>query len=168
MGRTPKPEHLKILHGTARKDRRKGPQPPGIEPGVPEMPDWLDGFGREMWARVVETLTPMRILTVADGDALTLLCATYSQWRRACAVLAKEGCSITTENANGEVIKKRAEVDIEADSAKRLRALLSDFGLSPASHGKVAPVHNSQSEPSELQKFLNRGKRSHQPKNKGD
>lgn len=124
-GRKPVPQHLKIVAGTDRPDR---PAPEGIEfPLVdepPAPPYWLnDGFALEEWHRLVPILHVNKLLTEAGVSALAMLCSVHGQLV-ACYVAGREPSTSLLQTYRG---------------------MVSDFGLTPITQGKVKPVGEKDS-----------------------
>ena len=133
-------KHLKELRGTLRHDRQNS-RAPTPEPGLPLMPPHLTPGAADVWNELAPLLESMRVVTVADGYALELLCEAYAEYRQARAVLAKQGLTYTTKTASGSVMeRKRPENAIAADSWRRAKLGLSNFGLDPASRGRVETI----------------------------
>jgi P27 family predicted phage terminase small subunit len=137
-GRRPKPTALKILEGTHRKDR-ENPDEPVLPPGMPDPPAFLAGRALEVWADYGRRLLDdLRVLSEAHWAALAMLSAELAAYERATAVIAREGQTYETTARNGEkVIRPRPEVAIAAKAFEHARRMLLEFGLTPASAGKV-------------------------------
>lgn len=61
-----------------------------------------------------------------------------SGYRHHCETLDAEGYTYRTETQNGDVlIKAHPAAAMKADAWKRIRAMLAEFGMSPASRAKV-------------------------------
>ena len=137
-----KPEHLKVLAGTTRKDRPpKPPEPPPEDIGEefpdaendatidmelvllpnPPAPVWLPNIhAKREWARLAPLLVKHKLLTVGGLSPLGMLCALH-----------------------GKIVQLYSAG--EAPPAAMLgtyRSLINDFGLTPASQGKVKRVDN--------------------------
>jgi P27 family predicted phage terminase small subunit len=83
----------------------------------------------------------MRVVTVADAYALELLCEALAEHRQARAVLHSKGFTYTTKTVGDVVMeRKRPECAIASDSWRRAKIGLSNFGLDPASRGRVETV----------------------------
>lgn len=60
------------------------------------------------------------------------------RYRHHCEILDVEGYTYRTETQNGDVlIKAHPAAAMKADAWKRIRAMLAEFGMSPASRAKV-------------------------------
>jgi P27 family predicted phage terminase small subunit len=129
---------MKILEGTARADRmnRREPKPPKAgrvtpRPGLPR------GVQRE-FARLVELLRPMEVLTVSDVAALELLAGASDEYWREHRVCVMQGSTYRTKNAAGSTMyRTRPEVAIAADAWRRAAGMLQQFGLTPAARTRV-------------------------------
>ena len=72
-----RPDHLKLLSGTARRDRMS-PVKPTLPPinGVPPAPSWLPvGRATAEWARLAPILSANKLLTDGNLGLLANLCA---------------------------------------------------------------------------------------------
>jgi P27 family predicted phage terminase small subunit len=151
-GRRPRPTHLKVVDGTARKDRtnKREPRPPK---GIPRCPAHLKGRSRDAWKHVAPMLDKMGVLTVADGPALELLCDAYALYREAKAVVDDCGLSYATTNPAGDpMYRQRPEVATMNDAWKNVLRALTEFGLTPAARSRVKAPAKDESDP--LKKYL--------------
>lgn len=135
-GRKPTPTAIKLVKGNPgrRPLNQAEPQPTR---GRPKQPAWLTEVAVETWTELVELLDDMRVLTVADGPALALLCATYQDYRDARQVVRDDGMTYEAETEHGSIWRTRPEVAIMSDAAKRLRSLMVEFGLTPSARSRV-------------------------------
>lgn len=148
MGRPRTPTALKIVKGTAQKCRTNKAEPKP-DRGIPDCPEHLSDLAREAWPAVAAMLDKMGILTVADEYALTELCETYAELRKARATLKERGAqSYATTNAAGELMYRAfPEVAIIADADRRMRNWLASFGLTPADRSKVSAREKENENP---------------------
>ena len=79
------------------------------------------------------------MLTRVDGLGLEMLCRAYEEWR--------------------EHLKNRDHSNADR-SWKQIRAMMIEYGATPASRTKVQPVKSGQKDP--LRNFLSRGNTSDQ------
>ena len=116
-GRKPTAPALKVIAGTARPDREVPDAPEfDLVEDFPEPPQHLNVDGAAMWSDLGPQLVAAKVLQVVDLYALQQLC---DAWQRA-------------------VAKQKAGMDITAAEDTALKALLSEFGMTPASRRKVA------------------------------
>ncbi|MDX7198322.1 phage terminase small subunit P27 family, partial [Escherichia coli] len=88
--------------------------------------------------RMAEELNAEGIISQLDARALELLVEAYTEYRHHCETLDAEGYTYRTETQNGDVmIKAHPAAAMKADVWKRIRAMLAEFGMSPASRAKV-------------------------------
>lgn len=131
-----KPAGLKVVSGTARKDRAA---PASVElptiDAVPQPPDWLpNAHALKEWNRLAPILVANKLLTEAGLSAFGMLCALH-----------------------GKLVQlwSAGEAPV-ASMVAQYRNLINDFGLTPVAQGKVKPVGE---EPAG-NKFSQRGKRA--------
>ena len=136
-GRRPKPTTLKILEGNPGH-RRLNLQEPKPPKGVPVCPIGLNEKSQETHAALAAQLNAMGVLTDADSTALELLTGALTEYRAARDVVQTEGAtySCRTKN-NGLMTRIRPEVRIAESAMKRVMAILTEFGMTPAARTKV-------------------------------
>ena len=129
-----KPASLKLISGTARKDR----EPAAvidlpIIADAPGAPDWLiNAHAVNEWDRLARILTANRLLTEGGLSALGMLC-----------------------NLHGEIARQTSVGMMPpAHLFAQHRAYANDFGLTPVAQGKVRP-HGEEPAKNE---FSNNGK----------
>lgn len=136
-GRKPKPTRLKLVDGT-RADRvnTNEPQP---EAGLPPCPGHLDGKAKTLWRRLSKQLLAMGVVGQVDANALETLCAVYARIRDCRKIIAAQGLTYEScTETGGVIVRPRPEVNILAVAEKEYRALLAEFGLTPASRSKTS------------------------------
>lgn len=149
-GRPPKPTALKILQGTARRDRLNPdePQPPLLVEARP--PSWLKGRARKGWQELAPVLLEMRVLTVGDRAALGLLCDAYGEYLELRETVRRVGRTYTMITESGsEMVMARPEVNMMTDAWRRSMAAMQQFGLTPSSRSKVSAKEAEQRDPFE-------------------
>lgn len=132
-GPLPKPTALRRLEGNPGKRplNRREPRP---RPVAPKCPAWLLPEARREWRRVRPELERLGLLTVVDGVALAGYCQSYARWREAEAAIDEHGATFTTDTG---YVGVRPEVAIAQRSLQMLRAFCAEFGLTPASRGRM-------------------------------
>lgn len=115
-GRKPTAPALKLLAGTNRPDREV-PDAPEFDliEKFPAAPQHLNPDGAAMWKDLGSQLVAAKVLQTVDLYMLEQLCVAW------------------------QIMRKKAKADMESTSAEHmaLKALLSEFGMSPASRRKV-------------------------------
>ena len=138
-GRRPAPQALKQKRGTARKDRApKKPVTTTVSKPINKAPSFLKAKGKLMYERSVSHLHSMGLLSQIDDTALELLAMAYQEWYSAELKLQKEGRIYETFSSNGaKVLKAHPAAAQSADAWRRIRMMLIEFGLTPASRSKL-------------------------------
>lgn len=161
-GRRRIPTKLHILHGNPGKKNLKKqveqePQP-NIQSEVPSPPRILtkNKIARKEWKRIAPELHRLGLLSDIDLKALEVYCIIYSQWVDAIDDLRINGLMLQIRNKDGNLlsIKRSPSFDIAAQCADKLRACLSDFGMTPSSRSRVK-VAPKKEEGDEFEKFMN-------------
>ena len=109
------------------------------------MPSDLSHEAKKAWKKMVPVLLHLGTLTVSDGDALACYCEAKVLWRKAQDEIAVKGMVL------GD--KKNPAINVAQDCSNTMRALMSEFGLTPASRTKIQ-VHTPSTQ-SPLGKLLN-------------
>jgi phage terminase small subunit len=122
-GRKPTSPQLKVIQGTARPDREE-PDAPQFElvEKFPAPAQHLDADGAHMWNTLGPQLVASRVLQVVDLFALEQLCYAWQRTRR----------------------KAKAGMDITAAEDMALKALFSEFGITPAARRKVTSAEEKK------------------------
>ena len=137
-GRPRKPTTLKVIQGNPGK-RALPANEPQPEKGARPSPKYLKKKARDWYAEVAAELDKVGVLTVLDSNALELLIEAYAEYRQHCATLDAEGYTYRTTSTSGEtVIKAHPASVMKSDAWKRIRAMLTEFGMTPASRSKVS------------------------------
>ncbi len=137
-GPPPKPTALRILNGNAanRPLNEDEPQP---AKDMPRCPSWLTAEAKKVWARVAPELARMRVLTIADADALAAYCQVYARWRAAEEFIAKHGDAYPIRDEQGRVkcMAQFPQVSIAKSLLQLVRAYQQEFGMTPSSRTQV-------------------------------
>ena len=89
----------------------------------------------------------MKLCTVADWPALQLLTETLAEWAEARQALHRKGLTYETTTVTGDLkCRPNPEVTIAADAMRRAHRMLSEFGLTPASRGKVSALGGNETD----------------------
>lgn len=155
-GPAPKPTVLKLVQGNPGKRpvNQNEPQPDKTPPPCPK---YFTAKGKYWFKRLANDFSDMGVLTHVDGKALELLVDTYLEWLEHGDTLAREGYTYITTSMSGEqVVKAHPAAVMKSDAAKRLRAMLAEFGATPASRSKVEVEKGKSEDP--LEAFVNRKK----------
>ena len=139
MSNPRKPTVLKLISGTARADRSNKNEPKP-QRGIPNPPKHMSKDARTYWRQITPLLDSMGILTIADTTGIEILCECYAEWRQACEALKAYGSSTyETKTKDGSTMfRNRPELATKADCERRIKAMLTEYGLTAASRSKVS------------------------------
>lgn len=117
MGRKATPHNLKVIAGTTRPDRDPK-DAPEFEPvsTFPEPPQHLNTDGAAIWTDLGPKLVAAGVLQQVDLYPLEQLCYAWQRFRK----------------------KAKADMDVTASEDNALKALFSEFGMTPAARRRVA------------------------------
>jgi P27 family predicted phage terminase small subunit len=147
------PTAMKVLKGTARPDRVNKKEPK-LSVERPLVPKWLSEQAKDSYRELSEILVGMAVLTKADRTALEMLCDAYGEYRQARAYIQEHGLTYETTGKDGTTMYRAyPQVAIASDAYKRIRSMMTEFGLTPASRSKVAAQGEEQEDP--LAKYMN-------------
>lgn len=159
--RGPLPENGNLLRlvGSRAPDRRdkkaKAKTTRAISASSLRCPTWLAPMAKTYWKRAVNELRAAGTIANVDQEALATMCQMWAQFHLAQKAIKEHGIVYETVNAQGGVmIRQRPEVQIGNDTARLLRQLWSDFGLTPAARQRIeAPEPEKEQDGAE--KLLN-------------
>jgi len=148
MGRKPKPDHLKILSGTAQKCRMN-PDAPPANTGVASCPDWLSDRAAEIFANLSAVLLGMGIASPDDQHALAMLASRLEEVELMTAVIEDGGRVYEQKDDEGNVrmVRARPEVGMRNEAMRHAQSMLAEFGLTPAARSKVSAGKPIQENP---------------------
>lgn len=148
------PSNLVLLKGNPGKRAINKDEPkPAVR--VPPLPAHFSKRAKYWHKRVAEELAQMGVLTGMDERALELLIEAYEEYRQHLETLEDEGYTYKTTSMAGDVsIKMHPAAALKADAWKRLRSMLGEFGMTPASRSKVKVSGPGETDP--LEEFLAR------------
>jgi P27 family predicted phage terminase small subunit len=131
-----KPDALKALGGTLRRDRARRPRLPS---GAPQPRRGLTPLERARYIRL------LRLLGNRAGEVdvviLELTASALARHDQASAILAKHGLSYEAKTTTGGTLqRRRPEVDIAADAWRRACRGLVELGLTPQAEQKLDPT----------------------------
>jgi P27 family predicted phage terminase small subunit len=147
-----KPTKLQLLHGNPRMRTLSDREPNPEQESKPEPPSHISEEAKEIWNARAPLLARLGLLTIADKDAFTEYCEVMVQWIKAKQFVEKNGTSYYVHedyrdgiDDNGNfIIKKRLkyvgqfpEVSIFRGLTQVLRALRSEFGMTPAARTRI-------------------------------
>ncbi|WP_254513888.1 phage terminase small subunit P27 family [Anatilimnocola floriformis] len=118
--------------------------------GMPAQPPILRGEALAEWRRMISLLDKAGILTTIDGAALTMYCLSWARYVQAEQKLHEQG---PVFEANG-FLRLSPWAKISDEAAKQCRALLIEFGFTPASRHRVDIQTTITPEADEFSQFV--------------
>ncbi len=135
-GRPPTPTALKLISGNPGKRPIKGePKPP---PSKPRRPQWLVGYARTEWDRVVPALDKLGLLTVVDRTVIAAYCEAAAGLKAASQDLRKRGYLILSARHDGEALVKNPSNQLLRDYSRLVATYSSMLGLSPSDRVRLS------------------------------
>ena len=133
-----KPTHLKVLTGNPGKyplnDRE--PKPPK---DAPRCPAWMRAEAKKAWRNTMPKLREMGVLTIVDGDALSVYCQLHARWKAAEEFLATHGNTYPLRDEHGKMrcLQQFPQVSIARNLVQILRAYQQEFGMTPSARASL-------------------------------
>jgi P27 family predicted phage terminase small subunit len=110
--------------------------------GLPPKPKHITGDAAKFYKKVGKKLLDMGVLTVADQEALVLMCEEYAQYKEA-DVLCK---TLLMKTSNGNVTQNPA-IGIRNKSREALKKSMSYFGMTPSSRASLSVEPKREGDP---------------------
>lgn len=143
-GRKKLPTNLKVIRGTFQKCRENKDEPkPDIR--IPKPPDHISRTALVEWGRISAHLEKLGLISDSSMAALAAYCDVYSEWvevNEALEAIAKEegvAAKYVSKTQAGNYIQNPL-IGIKHTCVKLMKDFLVEFGMTPASLGKVTPV----------------------------
>lgn len=144
------PTKLKLLRGNPGKKRLNLYEPEPVQPSeVPEPPEFLTGYAREEWHRIILELFRLRLVTLVDLNPLAAYCQAYKRWRT-----AEEKLAVMAERdpiAAGLLVKSKQQalaanplVAIADNAARSMVRYAAEFGLTPAARTRLSSENRAE------------------------
>lgn len=146
IGRKQKPRTLKVLQGTFRKDRASeaAPEPSAV---VANAPAFLSGRALVWFGVLCAKLSPLGLASETFEETLGLLAARLAEIEELERFIRENGRSYTTTTAQGDVMcRPYPEVAMLNEARRHAQSLAAEFGLTPASIGRVGRPQKGQSD----------------------
>ena len=153
-GNRSKPRRRHELDGTFRKDRHADLKNPEPTPGRPDAPAELDKLGQDAWERLMWAFEDMKMLAKVDAESVYAYCRLWSKTMQVEAQQdeARAGLRVLEENLHdvkaedkvalfGQIVALHKVVSKCTDQSRSgwmaIRQYLVEFGLTPASRGRI-------------------------------
>ena len=139
-GHNKKPTALKVLEGTARRDRLLNePRPASV---TPKCPAWLPREGKKKWGELAPKLEKLGLLTELDGEKLAAMCMHWALMVEAAQDLKKRGFLVSSARDDGALVKNPS-LQILRDNSAAFDRYAGEFGMGPRSRSNIdLPVQN--------------------------
>lgn len=133
-GRKAKPVALKKVAGNPGKRELNLNEPEfGAIKNI-DCPDWLVGYGRELWVHLAPLLCEQKVLQASDIQNLEAYCAAYGRFRIGEESVARDG--ITVETPMGGIVKNPA-VTVVNEALRQMASYGGLLGLDPSSRQRL-------------------------------
>jgi P27 family predicted phage terminase small subunit len=137
-GRKPKPTAQKRAQGNPGK-RRLNDAEPQPRAGAWTVPAHLPPVARAKFCELAEMLGRTNVMTEADSDALAIYAECWVRYVALAKTVETQGPIIEAINSAGLPVNKlNPALTALHGEVERLRAIGSDFGLSPVARSRIA------------------------------
>ena len=133
-GRKPKPSAQKLLAGNPGKRAINKDEPDFGEVTDIDCPEWITGFGRDLWLTLAPQLCKQRILQGTDIQNLEIYCNAYDQFRMAQEEIKRHG--VTVLGAQGGTVKNPAATALK-EAVSMMATYGGMLGLDPSSRQRL-------------------------------
>lgn len=138
VGRKRIPIEKKEILGTVRaRDRKKAEGTPKVPVVQVEECPGLSPKAKEYWPFIRQALQKLPVSTEADIVAIQRLAECYAEVRVLQETCRLEGRFYESATKEGVIVRAHPAVGALSEADRRLRAYLTDFGLTPASRTRV-------------------------------
>lgn len=152
MGRTPKPDHLKLVCDPGKRGVPVRPKA-SVMPADTEPPEHLCDDAKAIWRDLLPTLSANRTIGSLDGNILAIHCDAVAGDRRETVAIAEEGTTVI--GPHGPVVNPRTKVQATLRAiAMRTAAVL---GIGQANRQRLTPIPEGMNESPEDEFFARTG-----------
>lgn len=138
MGRDAKPEIVKKLEGTARKDRQRTTAVGYSKlAAVPDPPATLDDYGADIWIMLCTELIDAKMLMVTDLFTLEILVGALVDYRDCCDKLKGKNKIIIGVDKQP---KPNPYVKLKRQATETIGKYIGHFGFSPLARIKLSAL----------------------------
>ena len=134
-GRKPIPLRIKQLTGNPGK--RKLPDEPQFADGAGPAPKHLSKEAKAEWRAMAPALEAAGLLKCVDRAALAAYCQAYGRWVQAERRINEDNMAV---KAPSGYPMQNPWLSIANKSMEQMKAFLVEFGMTPSSRARVAPV----------------------------
>ena len=143
-GRKPlAPSVHKAKGSYVKNPQRENKDAPELDGKAPPMPKWFSDDEKTMWRQLVADMKSMGILSSDQRQVMIAYCTAYAGWMMAKRQFDECGGIIT--DSRGEPKRHPAGTDMHKHR-ETMNKLIPEFGLTPASRGKLVSMNPKQDE----------------------
>lgn len=159
-GRRPKPTAIKKAEGNpGRRPLNKSEPSAGVFNMDP--PENLSEQAKSIWNQIAQLGSKMNVIDQADAIALEMLAQTFAEWRQCQEWIKEKGTYYATStNGGNKIMRQFPQVSQAADAFRRLKSMLSEFGMTPSSRVRLGSTEGEQDELTQLLDSMARRKES--------
>ena len=134
IGRPPKPDAVKALAGTLRRDRMLA-DAVRFPAGCPTPPAHLKGPAKRVWGTLAPLLSDAGVLSQGQAVALEGMCQAYAAAIQADENIRRKGRVVKTPNGQLQISPWES---LSKQRWSEVRQWCIEFGMTPAAQGKVS------------------------------
>ena len=141
MGRKPIPTKIKEIKGTKRKSNTlRNEFDPETVDALPEPPEWLPELASDEWRRITKELKTWDMLAETDLAVLSIYCNEYYVYISMEQEMRRLSRVMIYRDESGKVkhIQPVAYQTIATGAMRKMLAIATEFGFTPASRTKVS------------------------------
>ena len=133
-GPKPTPRNLRLVKGTARKDRMNDDEPV-LPITIPSPPEHLTDAQQNIFLDLARKLARMRVMSEADVDALSILCVNAAEMNEANRMIERNGLIVAAPKTKVPMLNPA--ISIRNNAQKVVLNILTEFGMTPSSRTRV-------------------------------
>jgi P27 family predicted phage terminase small subunit len=139
----PVPTQIKILRGNPGKKALPKHELTPVPLVLPPAPDYLIGYAREEWDRLMRELAPYGIVSAIDTHQLAAYCTAYDRWRRTTEELQRLDVKDFTiiNKENGRASQNPLLIAVCQQGREMLR-LACEFGFTPVARTRLSTIES--------------------------
>lgn len=120
-----------------------------------EAPEWLTDVAKEEFYRQAELLKEIKLITEADIVQLATYCDAYADYVECSKIIQEEGLMVEYTNKAAETNKvPHPLLTKKKQLFEQMKAMASEFGLTPSARAKIALPKKEEKEPSPEEKLF--------------
>lgn len=145
MGRKALPDQVKKLRGTDQPARMKGTMEIPSIVKLPKPPEWMNQYSKTIYKETGNSLIALKILNPINFNLFVAYAQQLGTHFEAEAQMVDERIH-NMGNASGNYTIPKALHKISKDSLEKAVMLASQFGITPATEGKIRRTNDSKDE----------------------